>query len=736
MWHDTVGRSIAFSGLRPVRQRNIALEAVRVGNYYAEDQEEVLRYIAEVHAGLLADHEWLRKNARKLRQENGLTRRYSVPEILAKQHEADGFDVFVDPEEALLMAERAAKDSEWSRVTRPELSTAEAEEIQEGIGFVIATAAGGSPIGVEEVLELLDRSVAGGEIGAAVYLAEHLEVFARFCCDCGDGIFFSAVMSLGILLVGLCTGMFLCAPVFELPRFEPLAALGGAIWMLGNLMCPKIIQTIGLGLGLTVWDLTNMLTGWVTGYLGLLGLPKDVVKDPGMNLLGVKVVPGPQSIAAAQCCNCQTKAGRAVAESSSWAIWSVKPSEKPGAFAGAIGTFAKRGKGPRQGGDSRGVPGDGTAFAESFACPTAHGRWLTWPTPGADGISRDPCFSREWAQHQFCIGAGAPAADGNPRTSSNERSRRDVVQHGQGRRARAFAELLHRPAAFGGSCQETAGAAETATAGQGSCQTAQEGERMRWPVHPANQGSHGKVTVFCGSFSDKVAARSASLAAGQPRELPSGLDSPLDSPDALLPGPAVAAAVASLLVLSTLIPTSAVAQEFAPPDLDTEWEWRINTSYIRREHRRTDGAQNGSIGPWELLHRPSQDQRPYIERNPPKPPPDDDKPPDIAPEEFSADVDHTQERDRFREWYEYGKDVFIAKCAGCHPGGMNQVREPQKITEIIRYGKGTMPGFAKDCPEKSGYLQCGVVVPLDEATLIDVEDFMMNRANSGWRGRG
>lgn len=38
----------------------------------------------------------------------------------------------------------------------------------------------------------------------------------------------------------------------------------------------------------------------------------------------------------------------------------------------------------------------------------------------------------------------------------------------------------------------------------------------------------------------------------------------------------------------------------------------------------------------------------FCRRNPPKPPPDDDKPPDIAPEEFSADVDHTQERDRFR----------------------------------------------------------------------------------------
>ena len=28
------------------------------------------------------------------------------------------------------------------------------------------------------------------------------------------------------------------------------------------------------------------------------------------------------------------------------------------------------------------------------------------------------------------------------------------------------------------------------------------------------------------------------------------------------------------------------------------------------------------------------------------------------------------------------------------------------------------------------------VSPLAQATLIDVEDFMMNRANSGWRGRG
>ena len=108
-------------------------------------------------------------------------------------------------------------------------------------------------------------------------------------CDVGDGIFFSAAMSVGILLVGLLTGMFLTStPNVEIPAFEPLAAAGGAMWMLGNLMCPYIIQTIGLGLGLTVWDLSNMLMGWVTGYLGLFGLPKEQdVKQPWANFVGL-----------------------------------------------------------------------------------------------------------------------------------------------------------------------------------------------------------------------------------------------------------------------------------------------------------------------------------------------------------------------------------------------------------------------------------------------------------------
>ena len=107
-------------------------------------------------------------------------------------------------------------------------------------------------------------------------------------CDIGDGIFFSAAMSIGILAVGVFAGLFLASPSLELPSFEPLAAVGGVMWTLGNLMCPYIIKLIGLGLGLTVWDLSNMLMGWFTGYFGWFGIEKEHdVQIPAMNLVGL-----------------------------------------------------------------------------------------------------------------------------------------------------------------------------------------------------------------------------------------------------------------------------------------------------------------------------------------------------------------------------------------------------------------------------------------------------------------
>lgn len=109
--------------------------------------------------------------------------------------------------------------------------------------------------------------------------------------DAGDGVFFTFCMSIGIMFVG-CVASFAVetedsAAFRELPRFEPYAMLGGVAWMLGNLMCPLIIKWIGLGLGLTVWDLTNMIMGWATGYFGLFNVRKELVRDSTMNLAGV-----------------------------------------------------------------------------------------------------------------------------------------------------------------------------------------------------------------------------------------------------------------------------------------------------------------------------------------------------------------------------------------------------------------------------------------------------------------
>jgi glucose uptake protein GlcU len=107
----------------------------------------------------------------------------------------------------------------------------------------------------------------------------------------GDGIFFTFCMSIGIFIVGLVWSFVMHTETTDyfsgLPRFEPYAMLGGVAWMLGNFMCPIIIRWIGLGLGLTVWDLSNMIMGWATGYFGLFGVPKEGVHHQLMNFSGL-----------------------------------------------------------------------------------------------------------------------------------------------------------------------------------------------------------------------------------------------------------------------------------------------------------------------------------------------------------------------------------------------------------------------------------------------------------------
>lgn len=49
----------------------------------------------------------------------------------------------------------------------------------------------------------------------------------------------------------------------------------------------QIFRRPGLGLGLTMWDLSNMLVGWFIGHFGLLGVTKEHTQHPVLNYVGL-----------------------------------------------------------------------------------------------------------------------------------------------------------------------------------------------------------------------------------------------------------------------------------------------------------------------------------------------------------------------------------------------------------------------------------------------------------------
>ena len=102
--------------------------------------------------------------------------------------------------------------------------------------------------------------------------------------ETGDGVFFQWVMSVAILIVGLVT---YCIQQF--PRFYIEAAIGGAIWSLGNVCVVPIVKLLGLTVGFLTWSTTTLVVGWATGTFGILGIDKKVLCYPAMNYVGVLV---------------------------------------------------------------------------------------------------------------------------------------------------------------------------------------------------------------------------------------------------------------------------------------------------------------------------------------------------------------------------------------------------------------------------------------------------------------
>ncbi|XP_052768731.1 transmembrane protein 144-like isoform X2 [Mya arenaria] len=100
--------------------------------------------------------------------------------------------------------------------------------------------------------------------------------------DTGDGMFFQWIMCISIWCGGL-----VVQQIRQNPTFYPLAMLGGFFWSTGNICVVPIVKTIGLGLGLCIWGMTNLLSGWATGRFGLFGTNSDPPDNKALNDIGV-----------------------------------------------------------------------------------------------------------------------------------------------------------------------------------------------------------------------------------------------------------------------------------------------------------------------------------------------------------------------------------------------------------------------------------------------------------------
>lgn len=107
-----------------------------------------------------------------------------------------------------------------------------------------------------------------------------------------DGVHFSFLMSVGILLVGLAT---LFSSEVENGDFEavfsPEGLIGGGFWACGNFLTVSIIGNVGLGIGLALWAGTNMVVAFLVGAIGLekagIDLPKEPLQRPICGVFGV-----------------------------------------------------------------------------------------------------------------------------------------------------------------------------------------------------------------------------------------------------------------------------------------------------------------------------------------------------------------------------------------------------------------------------------------------------------------
>lgn len=139
----------------------------------------------------------------------------------------------------------------------------------------------GTCVANEKETKNLGVGLIGAVIGVLCFGSSFVPIkkYKRFA---GDGVFAQFCMNFGRFIVGV---------IIMLTRenrvFYWEAALGGAVWSLGNALGVPIVQCIGVGLGVSIWGSTNMLLGWASGHFGLMGVKKEYSSKPALEYVSV-----------------------------------------------------------------------------------------------------------------------------------------------------------------------------------------------------------------------------------------------------------------------------------------------------------------------------------------------------------------------------------------------------------------------------------------------------------------
>lgn len=121
-----------------------------------------------------------------------------------------------------------------------------------------------------------------GAVVAVLFFGSNFIPIKKY--DTGDGFFFQWVLCVGIWVVGLVVNL-----ARSQPEFQPIAMCGGIIWATGNLLTVPVVNRIGLALGLLIWGSTGLISGWLSGVVGLMGIKKqtDEITSWTLNITGI-----------------------------------------------------------------------------------------------------------------------------------------------------------------------------------------------------------------------------------------------------------------------------------------------------------------------------------------------------------------------------------------------------------------------------------------------------------------